>query len=136
MSWKWNAWARNLTMFALFLMATSGAVYVFYGSNRFLIVFASLVTAAALYGLRKRDKCLYGAIEVVIGVIAIYDASGKGRGGFSSGFSAGFDVFQWTVVLLQTATAIYLTIRGFDNIEQGWSHRRTKSNQLPPLGGI
>ena len=40
------------------------------------------------------------------------------RGGFSAGFSGGFDAYQWTVILLQTAAAIYLTIRGLDNLAQ------------------
>ena len=58
--------------------------------------------------------------------VAIVDASTKGRGGFSAGFSAGFQRYDWPVILLQTAAAIYLMIRGFDNLDQWWSDKRSE----------
>ena len=94
------------------------ALYVFYGPGRVEIVVASLVIAVSLFWLQKIARGVYGAIEVLVGFVAIWDASTKGRGGFSAGFSGGFDAYQWTVILLQTAAAIYLTIRGLDNLAQ------------------
>ena len=90
------------------------------------IVVASLVIAVSLFWLRKIARGLYVALEVLIGFVAILDASTKGRGGFNAGFSSGdFLRYEWPVVLLQTAAAIYLTIRGLDNLEQWWSDKRT-----------
>jgi hypothetical protein len=109
---------------ALFTAALLATLYVFYGSSRAGIIAASLVIAVSLFGLRKIARGLYGSIEVLIGIIAIVDASTKGRGAFSSGFSAGFQRYEWSLILLQTAAAIYLTIRGLENIEQWWSARR------------
>ena len=99
---------------------------VFYGSSRAGIVVASLVIAISLFWLRKIARGLYGAIEVLIGFVAILDASTKGRGALSAGFSSGFQRYEWAVILLQTAAAIYITIRGLDNLEQWWSDKRSE----------
>jgi hypothetical protein len=87
---------------------------------------ASLVIAGSLFWLRKIARGVYGAIEVLIGFVAILDASTKGRGAFSSAYSSGFERYEWTVILLQTAAAIYLAIRGLDNLGQWWSDKRSK----------
>jgi hypothetical protein len=43
----------------------------------------------------------------------------KGRGGFSSGFFAeAVETFQWNVVLISTLGAVYVMVRGFDNIKR------------------
>ena len=86
-----------------------------------------VVIAISLFWLRTIARGLYGAIEVVIGFVAILDASTKGRGGFSAGFSSGFERYEWTVILLQTAAAIYLMICGLDNLEQWRSAKRSES---------
>jgi hypothetical protein len=74
-----------------------------------------------LFFLRLRFRFLYGLIEVGFGLCVLWDASGKGRGDFSSGFSSGFDTFQLSVVLIQTFGAVYVLIRGLDNLLQGLS---------------
>ena len=125
-TWLSRLWKRYERATALFIAAVLATLYVFYGSWRVGIVLASLVIAVALFWLRKIARGLYGAIEVLIGFVAIVDASTKGRGGFSAGFSAGFQRYDWPVVLLQTAAAIYLMIRGFDNLDQWWSDKRSE----------
>jgi hypothetical protein len=92
-----------------------------------LIVASGIVTAICLFLLRLRFRFLYGLIELVFGLCVLWDASGKGRGGFSSGLSSGFDTFQISVVLIQTFGAIYVLIRGLDNLLQGMPQQtRTK----------
>jgi hypothetical protein len=89
--------------------------------SRPLIVASGIVTALCLFLLRLRFRFLYGLIEVGFGLFVLWDASGKGRGGFSSGLNSGFDTFQISVVLIQTFGAIYVLIRGLDNLLQGLS---------------
>jgi hypothetical protein len=120
-----NFWKRNDRAIALFVSACLAVLYVFFGSGRTGIVVASLVIAASLFCLRKKARGLYGTIEVALGFIAIWDASAKGRGDFSSDFSSDFARYEWSVILLQTAASIYLVIRGLDNLEQ-W--RRSKQS--------
>jgi hypothetical protein len=80
-----------------------------------------------LFLLRLRFRFLYGGVELVFGLYVLWNASDKGRGSFSSGFSSGFDTFQISVVLIQTFGAIYVIIRGLDNLMQGLSlETRTK----------
>jgi hypothetical protein len=54
----------------------------------------------------------------------LYDASGKGRGDFSSDFSNDFAKYQWTVILLQTGAGIYALVRGLDNLKQGYERAK------------
>ena len=124
--WLSSFWKRYERAIALFIAAVLATLYVFYGSSRAGIVVASLVIAISLFWLRKIARGLYGAIEVLIGFVAILDASTKGRGALSAGFSSGFQRYEWAVVLLQTAAAIYITIRGLDNLEQWWSDKRSE----------
>jgi hypothetical protein len=124
--WLSSFWKRYERAIALFIAAVLATLYVFYGSSRVGIVVASLVIAISLFWLRKIARGLYGAIEVLIGFVAILDASTKGRGAFSAGFSSGFQRYEWAVILLQTAAAIYITIRGLDNLEQWRSDERSE----------
>jgi|SRR6516162_1681958 hypothetical protein len=124
--WLSSFWKRYERAIALFIAAVLATLYVFYGSSRAGIVVASLVIAISLFWLRKIARGLYGAIEVLIGFVAILDASTKGRGALSAGFSSGFQRYEWAVILLQTAAAIYITIRGLDNLEQWWSDKRSE----------
>jgi hypothetical protein len=65
-----------------------------------------------------RVRVVYGLIEVAFGLYVLWNAAGKGHGSFSSGFSSGFDTFQLSVILIQTFGAIYILIRGLDNLFQ------------------
>src|SRR5215471_16108048 len=78
--WLSSFWKRYERAIALFIAAVLATLYVFYGSSRAGIVVASLVIAISLFWLRKIARGLYGAIEVLIGFVAILDASTKGRG--------------------------------------------------------
>src|SRR5258708_19017533 len=97
-----SLWKRHERAAGRFIAAVLATLCVFYESSPVWIVVASLVIAVSLFWLRKIARGLYGAMEVVIGFVAILDASTKGRGGFSAGFSAGFQRYEWPVILLQT----------------------------------
>jgi hypothetical protein len=90
--------------------------YIFNGSDHWLIILSSIADGVTLFVLKKTSAVAYGAAELLIALIAIADASTKGRGAFSSGFSDAFDIGDWRIVLLQTAAAIYILISGLENI--------------------
>jgi hypothetical protein len=107
-------WWRQITLLAI---SAAGGVFIFYGQGRFWLFVASVATALALYGVREIDRRLYGAIEIIFAVIALWDASEKGRGAFSADFANDFQTYQWLVILLQTGGSIYVLIRGLDNFQ-------------------
>lgn len=107
---------------------TGAAVWILVDAHsKPLIVASGIFTSVSLFLLRLRFRLLYGAIEVGFGLYVLWNAADKGRGGFSSGFSSGFDTFQLSVVLIQTFGAVYILIRGLDNLLQGLpSEKRAK----------
>jgi hypothetical protein len=58
-------------------------------------------------------------IEIVFALFVLYDSAGKGRGDFSSDFGVDFSKFQFNLVIIQMFGAIYILIRGLDNLFQG-----------------
>jgi hypothetical protein len=86
--------------------------------NKTAIFASGIVLAVVLFLLRMRVRVVYGLIEVAFGLYVLWNAAGKGHGSFSSGFSSGFDTFQLSVILIQTFGAIYILIRGLDNLFQ------------------
>jgi hypothetical protein len=113
--------AQREALFAASLSTLTGLAVALLteAQSKPVIVASGIVTALTLFLLRLRFRLLYGAIEVGFGLCVLWNASGKGRGDFSSGFSSGFDTFQISVVLIQTFGAIYVLIRGLDNLLQG-----------------
>jgi hypothetical protein len=115
-----NVAQREALLASLLSAFTGAAIYsLVYAQSRPLIMLSGVATALSLFLLRIRFRFLYGAIEVTFGLCVLWNASDKGRGAFSSGFSSGFDAFQLSVVLIQTFGAIYVLIRGLDNLMQG-----------------
>ncbi|MBK3666156.1 hypothetical protein JJE66_33665 [Bradyrhizobium diazoefficiens] len=113
--------AQREALFASLLSSMTGLAVAILTESRQkpVIIAAGIFVALSLFLLRLRFRVVYGAIEVVFGLYVLWDAAGKGRGSFSSGFSSGFDTFQISVVLIQTFGAIYILIRGLDNLLQG-----------------
>jgi hypothetical protein len=64
-----------------------------------------LVIATTLFWMREKHQAFYGATEVLAGLFILAQGYPKGRGGFSSAFSDGFQTFQWSVVLISTLAA-------------------------------
>jgi hypothetical protein len=90
-------------------------------------ILSAIVAALVLFWLRKHFRILYGLIEVAVGVFTLWSQSSVGRGAFSFGFSNGFQTFQWQIALLATLGAIYIIVRGLDNIDQEWRALRQTS---------
>ena len=119
--WQWAKVLKTL-FWGVAALAIASCFYILvYGSNRIAIVVCGAGAALVMFLIRLRFRLVYRLAEIVFGLFVLWDASGKGRGAFSSDFSRDFDVFQITVVLLQTFAAVYVLIRGLDNCYQSLS---------------
>jgi hypothetical protein len=81
-------------------------------------VIAGFVIAVLLYVFRKYHRALYGICEVCAGIAALiqtYPMVQQTCGTFAETCRP----FEWYVIPLATLFAVYILIRGFDNIEQG-----------------
>jgi hypothetical protein len=92
------------------------AIYFVFVSGPLLSSFCGLAIAITLFWVRECHQRIYGLSEIAVGLFVLYQAFPKGRGGFSSGFSDGFQTFQWSVVLISTVGAVYIMVRGLDNL--------------------
>jgi hypothetical protein len=92
---------------------------IFYGPSRELNVVSAVILALGLFAVRKHYRVSYGAIEIAFSMFVLFHDWTKGRGAFSSGFSSDFDIWAWQIIFVQTFTAIYIFIRGMDNIDAG-----------------
>jgi hypothetical protein len=94
----------------------AAAIYFIFVSGPVLSCFCGLVMAITLFWVRECYQRIYGLGEISVGLFVLYQAFPKGRGGFSTGFSDGFQTFQWSVVLISTVGAVYIMVRGLDNL--------------------
>jgi hypothetical protein len=95
-------------------------VYFIFNSGRVMTCVWGLAMAATLFWMREKRTIAYGLTEVVAGLFILGQNYSNGRGGFSAGFFAEtFQTFQWNVVLATTLGAVYVMVRGFDNIKRG-----------------
>jgi hypothetical protein len=92
------------------------AVYFIFVSGPILSCFNGLVIAGTLLWIRETHRKIYGLSEVAVGLFVLYETFPKGRGGFISGFSDGFQTFQGRVVLISMVGAVYIMVRGLENI--------------------
>jgi hypothetical protein len=100
------------------------ACLALYGPT-WLHVIAAFILAYTLYRLRKTQRLTYGIIEVTAGfatLLATYPSVRKTCGTFAESCQP----IPPYVVALGTLTAIYVLIRGFDNVEQGRTQSATK----------
>jgi hypothetical protein len=95
-------------------------VYFTFNSGRVMTCFWGLAMAATLFWMRERHTIAYRFTEVIAGVFILGQYYSNGRGGLSAGFFAeAFQTFHWNVVLVTTLGAVYVMVRGFDNIKRG-----------------
>jgi hypothetical protein len=96
------------------------SVYFIFDSGRVMTCIWGLVIAATLFWMREKHTIFYGLTEILAGLCILGQSYSNGRGGFGTGFFAeAFQTFQWNVVLISTLTAVYVMVRGMDNIKRG-----------------
>ena len=97
------------------------AVYFIFNSGPKVTCFWGLIMAATLFWMREKHTIVYGLTEVMAGLFILGQNYSNGRGGFSSGFFAkAVETFKGNVVLVTTLGAVYIMVRGLDNIKRGW----------------
>ena len=74
-----------------------------------------LVIGGLLFLLRCKFRSAYGACEVICGIISVSIAVSKMK---SNNLNL--------ALVIQTVTSLYIIVRGFDNIDQGWMPRGVK----------
>ena len=109
------------SLFASALLAASGvcAERLYNSSDKTTVVFCGTVVSICLFLMKIRFRILYGLVEVAFGLFVLWQSAGEGRGSFNSSFSAAFDTYQISVVLIKTSAAIYILVRGLDNCFHG-----------------
>jgi len=78
------------------------------------------IIAGTFLWMRETHQRLYGVSEVVVGLLLLYQNYPLGRDGFSSDFGADFQHLHASIVLASTVSAVYIMVRGLDNI---WNPR-------------
>jgi hypothetical protein len=118
MSWAVTVRGGGSPIILAVVLAVS-TYWIFYGSSRGLNIAGAMILALSLFSVRKHCRVLYGIIEISFAIFVLTYNWRQGRGAFSSGFSSGFDIWVWQIIFLQTFTAIYIFIRGLDNVAEG-----------------
>lgn len=118
-------WSPKYTRYAgwgfLALVCLTASWFTLYGSRTMHII-GGLVLAGLLYFVRKNHRVVYGFIEVAAGIgtlISSYPLVRRTCGTFAESC----EPFAWYVIPLASLFAIYVIIRGIDNIEHGFRGR-------------
>lgn len=115
---------RAILLLVAGLVAGGSADRLLEDSSRHVAFASGILRVISLFVLGRESRRFYGLIEIAFGGLALWDASAKGRGPFNADFGDAFSKYQPTLILLQTFAAIYVLIRGFDNVVQGWPRLR------------
>ena len=86
-----------------------------------LYILFGVTISALLYWCRSRFQWFYGLIEIIVGLFLMVLSLQVTRGSFSSDFSNDFDTFHYAVTITTYLGAIFVMVRGCDNIRQGWT---------------
>jgi hypothetical protein len=114
-----DSWQRHIWVLIVAVLLTV-CVYFIFNSGRAMTCFWGLAMAATLFWMRERHPIAYGLTEMTAGLFILWQNYSNKRGGFSAGFFAeAFQTFQSNVVLVTTLGAVYVMVRGFDNIKRG-----------------
>ena len=89
-----------------------------------LYVAAGVVIAALLCWCRSYWQLAYGSFEMVVGLFLVVLSLQITPGAFSNDFSNDFDTLHYAVTVTTYLGAVFVMVRGCDNIKQGWAARR------------
>jgi hypothetical protein len=98
----------------------------FSGQPLFYMGFGVLL-AVALCWVRSKFQILYGMVEIATGLFLMALSMEANGGAFSNDFSNAFDVFHYTLKVTTYLGAIFVMVRGCDNIKQGITKLKNKS---------
>jgi heme O synthase-like polyprenyltransferase len=98
-----------------------------------LYILFGVIAAVVLYLCRLHFQLIYGLIEIIVGLFLMVLSLKVTGGDFSNDFSNDFDTFHYAVIITTYFGAIFVMVRGLDNIRQGWTTRRfRRPNFLKP----
>jgi hypothetical protein len=112
---------ERVTAMVLTLTCGAASVAIVHANSKLDVFLGGIILAVALFLLRIRVRAFYGLLEIAFGLYVLWNAASEGHGGFSSGFDPGFATFQASILVIQTVGAIYILVRGMDNVFQAFS---------------
>lgn len=89
-------------------------------SSPFTIVLGALLLASSLFVLRMRFRAVYGLLEIFFALAVIYRLASASPG------EPGYAPFGSTLFLIQVFAAVYIVVRGADNLVAGLPERGRK----------
>jgi len=99
-------WGAVFSLFQLLLHLPAIIAYFSEPSHRIVGFVISVLVAFALFAFRLFARALYGVTELAFGVVVLW-------GSFATVSNTGAN--KWPIVV----AAIYVLVRGFDNLHQG-----------------
>jgi hypothetical protein len=108
--------------FAVISFILAVECYFVLTSGRVVTCVMGVLMAGTLFMIRTRFLAFYGVTEVVAGIAVLASNYSVGRGGFSGAFAEAFEQPHWNIILITTLGAVYIMVRGIDNIVKG-THR-------------
>lgn len=109
---------------AAFLSCCVAVAWLVLFGPTWLHVIAGVILAGMLYFLRRHRRLLYGLVEVLVGGVTLWSTYPVVRQTCGT-FAELCQPIPLYVILLGSLTAIYILIRGFENIAQGLSASTT-----------
>jgi hypothetical protein len=117
-----------MTMIEEFLAKMATAFKV--DPTLYIYVVVGIIAAILLYICRTYRQTAYGFLEIVVGLGLLLLSIQLIGGGFGSGFSNDFQTAQITISATTYLGAIFVMVRGFDNIRQGLASTKTLNRNL------
>jgi hypothetical protein len=119
---------REYFKLCIAVLVIGAAIYAALFGTWTMYILAGIILGFAFFWLRDHHRISYGLSEVAAGIFGLYQTSSVGRGDFSADFSSSdFRTFQWKVAFFATLGAVYIIVRGLDNISQGWKTRKSQA---------
>ncbi|MGI4951182.1 MAG: hypothetical protein ACRYGM_05205 [Janthinobacterium lividum] len=83
-----------------------------------------VLAGASLFYIRLKARFFYGVLEVLFALVLLWSVRNTGKGDFSADFDNDFARFVLSDIVIASGGALYVLIRGLDNVHQGWEQLR------------